>query len=247
MLALADHAHDDGSHVFPSVPMVAWKTMYEERQVRRRLREFEELGYLVRETEGTGGRGRSTLYRIDLDALPMREPWRSVNPDIAVSGYGNPDISVNPDISGTKGGHFEQKPGHFEHKGGHSYVHLNVIETSKKPKENQKLDIWFDATWKIYRRKDSKQSAKRAYEKLNPTYEQARQIHERVALMNKSRQWSDRGYIPYFATFLNRGDWLDTHEPEITTQQSLEDGPPPEHPDWWWDERMGKWRDPRYA
>ncbi|MCC6943761.1 MAG: hypothetical protein IT335_04230 [Thermomicrobiales bacterium] len=153
MLALADHAHDDGSHVFPSVPMVAWKTMYEERQVRRRLREFEELGYLVRETEGMGGRGRSTLYRIDLDALPMREPWRSVNPDIAVSPFSGPDMSINPDIlsikgdiSDTKGGHFEQKPGHFEHKGGHSYVHLN-IETSKKRNKQENPETRMTAGW----------------------------------------------------------------------------------------------------
>lgn len=65
MLALADHAHDDGTEIRPSVSRVAWKTGYEERQVQRILKKLrDEIEILVLTKEG-GGRGKPNVYRFD--------------------------------------------------------------------------------------------------------------------------------------------------------------------------------------
>ena len=35
LFAMADHAHHEGGHVFPSQALIAWKTGYSIRQIRR--------------------------------------------------------------------------------------------------------------------------------------------------------------------------------------------------------------------
>lgn len=71
-LALADHAHDDGTHIFPSVALLAAKTRQSERTVQYQLRAMQAAGWLVLVNAGTGGRlagqgyaGRPREYRIN--------------------------------------------------------------------------------------------------------------------------------------------------------------------------------------
>lgn len=67
LLAMADHADHEGRNVRPSVDLVAWKTGYSPRQVQRIIRELERKHILIRTSAGSGGRGQSTHYRIDLE------------------------------------------------------------------------------------------------------------------------------------------------------------------------------------
>jgi len=53
LLAIADHASDDGGNAWPSMDLLARKTRVSERTVRRSLRELESLGELATEP-GTG-------------------------------------------------------------------------------------------------------------------------------------------------------------------------------------------------
>ena len=71
-LALADHAHDDGTHIFPSIARLAEKTRQSERSVQYQLRRMEQSGWLVLVNAGMGGRrsgfgegGRTRQYRIN--------------------------------------------------------------------------------------------------------------------------------------------------------------------------------------
>ncbi|WP_262222128.1 helix-turn-helix domain-containing protein [Stenotrophomonas maltophilia] len=71
-LALADHAHDDGTHIFPSIARLADKTRQSERSVQYQLRRMEQSGWLVLVNAGIGGRrsgfgegGRTRQYRIN--------------------------------------------------------------------------------------------------------------------------------------------------------------------------------------
>lgn len=73
LVAMADHADDDGRHCFPSVPFIAWKTGYSQRQVQRCIGELRQIGCLLVEREAT--RYRPTEYRIVLAALPAKEPF----------------------------------------------------------------------------------------------------------------------------------------------------------------------------
>lgn len=63
-LALADHAGDDGTRVYPSVKALAEKTRQSERTVQYQLRAMEAAGWLILVGTNNGGRSKSTEYRI---------------------------------------------------------------------------------------------------------------------------------------------------------------------------------------
>lgn len=64
LLALADHAHDDGTHCFPSIDYLAWKTAYDRRTVQRTMRALEASGLIKSVGSTGGGRGHATEYVI---------------------------------------------------------------------------------------------------------------------------------------------------------------------------------------
>ncbi|HEX5520199.1 MAG TPA: helix-turn-helix domain-containing protein [Longimicrobiaceae bacterium] len=73
LLALADHADHDGGGVFPSQALVAWKTGYGERQVRRIVAELEAEGLLVL-VEDRRAQNLPNVYRIDTAAGKKKAP-----------------------------------------------------------------------------------------------------------------------------------------------------------------------------
>jgi hypothetical protein len=75
LLALADHAEDDGTNVYPSVGYTAWKTGYSGRQVRRILGAMRERGVLVVVQDAT--QHRPTEYRIVLDSVPVKAAFNA--------------------------------------------------------------------------------------------------------------------------------------------------------------------------
>jgi hypothetical protein len=117
-LALADHAHDDGSHVYPSVRSLAQKTRQSERTVQRQLLKMVNEGWLVLVCKGGNGPKDTSEYCInpdwmsgvEFDDLPKakgdilsplaKQPKGDIQNnkgDIAVSSKG--DIAVSPESS----------------------------------------------------------------------------------------------------------------------------------------------------
>ena len=76
LLALTDHADDDGHNCWPSVGYLVWKTSLSDRHVRRMLKWLRDEGVLVPVAREGGGRQRSVIYQIDLDPLPTKEPFK---------------------------------------------------------------------------------------------------------------------------------------------------------------------------
>lgn len=64
-LALADHSHDDGTHIYPSIAQLAAKTRQSERSVQYQLRKMEESGWLILMNSGNGGRNQRREYSIN--------------------------------------------------------------------------------------------------------------------------------------------------------------------------------------
>jgi len=64
-LALADHASDDGTKVYPSIKHLAAKTRQSERTVQYQLRRMEEMGWIILVNAGNGGRNMSREYNIN--------------------------------------------------------------------------------------------------------------------------------------------------------------------------------------
>lgn len=63
-LALADHAHDDGTHIYPGVEYLMQKTRQSERSVRYQLRDMIAAGWLIPTNDGKGGAGNHRAFRI---------------------------------------------------------------------------------------------------------------------------------------------------------------------------------------
>lgn len=109
LMAVADHADHSGRNAFPGVRLLAWKTGYEERQVRRILKRLEARGALVPQNRGRAG--TVTTYAIDLSRLTLK-PTRKQDKKSGSTGHlaaPEPDISTTinrtfepfePDISG---------------------------------------------------------------------------------------------------------------------------------------------------
>jgi hypothetical protein len=63
-LALADNAHDDGTHIFPTVSTMAHKSRQTTRSVQIHLQAMREAGWLIL-VKPAGGRSRPAEYRIN--------------------------------------------------------------------------------------------------------------------------------------------------------------------------------------
>lgn len=73
LMALADHAKDDGSNAYPSVDFLAWKLDISPRTVQRLLRELEHDGLILATTRA--GRSKPTVYKIDLSNGVKKSPF----------------------------------------------------------------------------------------------------------------------------------------------------------------------------
>lgn len=87
------------------------------------------------------------------------------------------------------------------------------------PNKNNKNDkniynAHFDTFWEKYPRKTAKAAAKKVFDKLKVDDELLNQILEALEIQKQSKQWSDKQYIPYAATFINQKRWEDEAEEE---------------------------------
>jgi pyocin large subunit-like protein len=71
LLAMADHARDDGTGCYPSVERLARKTSQSRRGVQKVMRRLEQAGLIVPTGNLRGGRNLATEYRVTLE---NREP-----------------------------------------------------------------------------------------------------------------------------------------------------------------------------
>jgi len=95
-IALADHAHEDGTEARPSQATLAMKTGMSDRHVRRILKELVDLGVIS--VQRPAGQHRATCYRFNMG---------ETRPDtMSALKKSRPDISASrPDICDTQTGH----------------------------------------------------------------------------------------------------------------------------------------------
>lgn len=124
-LALADHADDDGTRVFPSIDSLMVKTRQARRTVQYQLRRMEESGWLILVNSGNGGRNQHREYRINLDwinggELPEPENKGANNAPINNSENSAKSAPLNNDEKGasddTKGANHDTKGCNSEHE-----------------------------------------------------------------------------------------------------------------------------------
>ncbi len=104
MLALADHADHNGDNAYPSIDLIAWKTGYSERQVRRILKALVKDKILLQVSRP----GRTSVYSIRLENGVKKLPYtksigQNDTPDkmtevtIMSDHPGHPDVRTTPD------------------------------------------------------------------------------------------------------------------------------------------------------
>lgn len=116
LLAMADHADHEGKHMYPSLGLIAWKTGYSLRQVRRIVRNLEARQILLRVQAPEGKVSTYTLQAEQAPKKPRYATGRAAHPghgDLGNHVLGNhdpghlrhttPDIlSTTPDICDTE-------------------------------------------------------------------------------------------------------------------------------------------------
>lgn len=70
----------------------------------------------------------------------------------------------------------------------------------------------FNAFWKAYPRKVSKSSAEKAFSKLKVNDDILRTMLTALNIQKQCKQWQDKQFIPYPATWLNQRRWEDESE-----------------------------------
>lgn len=75
MLALADHAHDDGTEIRPGIARLAWKTGYSDRQVQRILKTLRDDKQILKLVRRGDGRGHPNVYRFDWSKGVKKSPF----------------------------------------------------------------------------------------------------------------------------------------------------------------------------
>ena len=78
-------------------------------------------------------------------------------------------------------------------------------------KGNNNISCLFDQFWKAYPRKESKPTAKKAFEKIKPDEELLQKMLTAIERFKKTDQWQEDGgrFIPHPSTWLNQRRWED--------------------------------------
>ena len=87
-------------------------------------------------------------------------------------------------------------------------------ETAKKEerrKKKEEIDLYFARFWESYPRKEAKQTAKKAFEKLNPDETLLQTMLEAIERSKGTAQWREENgrFIPHPATWINQRRWED--------------------------------------
>lgn len=130
MLALADHGHDDGSSIHPSVDYLAWKTGYERRQVQRILKRLVKDELLEPVGDTTGGRGLANEYQMRLEKGVKKTPWK----DVKRATKCHPLGEKKGDISDVKRVTFEAERVTFQPQKGDIAMSSQPSENHQEPK-----------------------------------------------------------------------------------------------------------------
>jgi len=94
LLALADHANDDGLSVYPSVKRIAWKTSLSERTVRTKLKLLREQGFI--KIEKLSKVHKANEYSMDIDKIITDMHRGAVDSGLKIHGVPDRPATVAP-------------------------------------------------------------------------------------------------------------------------------------------------------
>ncbi len=224
-LALADNAHDDGTHIFPSVETMAAKSRQSVRAVQMHLRAMIEKGWLLRVRSG-GGRGVHAEYRISphwlkgADIAPFSgavdncEKGADIAPFAPEKGAKQRTERVQNDAQ--KGA--KQSTPYITER--------TSIEPTPLPPAPAGGEHGFGEFFSEYPRKVGHGQARQEWVKLSPDDALCKRIVSAVRAWARSPEWArnDGQFIPKPARWLREQRWEDVPGVSLTPTPAA---PPP--------------------
>lgn len=208
-LALADNAHDDGAHIFPSVATMAVKSRQSERSVQRHLQAMIARGWLLRVRNG-GGRGVHSEYRISPNWLKGADlsPFSGLVDNSENGANMSPFGAQKGDKRRTKRVTNDAQKGD---KRSTPYIteRTSIGITPLPPAAGG--ECGFEEFFAEYPRKVSAGQARQEWAKLSPDEALRKRITSAVRAWARSPEWerNDGQFIPKPARWLREQRWED--------------------------------------
>jgi hypothetical protein len=200
-LALADNAHDDGTHIFPGVASMAAKSRQSVRAVQGHLRRMVEIGWLQVVRNGRGGRGRHAEYRINADWLKGAE----------LAPFMGPQNPVDNSIKGAELG--TERVQNDALKGADSRTPYITTRTVIEPNPLPPLGgaPGFAEFFAGYPRQVDQAKARREWDRLAPDEQLQGEIARAVKAWIRSPEWQRESgrFIPKPSNWLRGMRWRD--------------------------------------
>ena len=200
-LALADHAHDDGTEARPSIERLASKTSLSTRQVQRVVKSLVEKGVLVVQRHATST--QPVCYRFPLTASGV----------IEIGGDKLSGGDISGDLGVTSGA-----------LGGDTGVTLTVIEPPVEPSSlllvasaerprrtrDEAIEEQFKTLWAIYPRKVGKTEALKAYRRRVHAGSSPAEMFTATVNFAEHRRGEDPAFTMYASRFYGSSEpWRD--------------------------------------
>lgn len=98
----------------------------------------------------------------------------------------------------------------------------NIKKSNIKKNNNKEIETLFAAFWSAYPRKEGKQTALKAFTKINPDQELLQTMLAAIERQKQTAQWKENGgqFIPHPATWLNGRRWED----EVVNRSTVKPG-----------------------
>lgn len=191
LLAIADHQGEIGA--WPSIETIATMVNASERSVQRDIQELHEMGELVvlwRQAP-TRNRYKANLYWVNLPSV--RHLFDEVTDE--VQEVTNEAQEVTNEVDEVTAGGV-----------------LTITRTITEPLPNYAQ--MFEDFYRVYPRKMGKQDAKKAFRKALDIVDFDTLLAGALRYANDPNLPADKQFLPYPATWLNRGSWDDEPLPE---------------------------------
>ena len=221
-LAIADHAWDDGTHIYPAIDALAVKSRQSRRTVQRLIAGMVERGWLELVSAATGRRGMTNEYRINAGWI-AGEPLRPRGVKLTPHGEAEKVIPPQENVMHTGVNltpHEEGSRGVTGDAWGVTTGLRGVTAVAPKPSEPSATNTplppdggaaGFEEAFAEFPNHANRAKAERRWRRLAPDLGLQKAIRSAIAAQRCTAKWSkdDGRFVPEFHTWLRNACWRD--------------------------------------
>ncbi|MDM0090292.1 MULTISPECIES: helix-turn-helix domain-containing protein [unclassified Variovorax] len=213
-LAMADHARDDGTRIWPSLEELSRKTLQSRRTVQRQIAKMVEAGWLEPVRAANGRPGGTNEYRINAAWIAGEElPKRGVNlTPVSAGEVIHTGVNLTP-LEVIHTGVTSDERGVTSDARGDIAVTPESSEPSRTvtPLPPDGGAAGFEGIASAYPNKANRCKAERRWMRLRPDAALEQQMLAAIEAQSRTPKWRKDGgqFVPELATWLRNRCWLD--------------------------------------